>query len=38
LRSRKIPLEPKVHERLEVSVKRRPVLVTDNELDELLWP
>jgi len=33
-----VPLEPKVYELLEVLIKRRPALVTNNELDELLWP
>src|ERR1700683_614113 len=31
-------LEPKMYELLEVLIKRRPALVTNNELDELLWP
>ena len=33
-----IPLEPKVYELLEVLIKRRPAVVSNNELDELLWP
>src|SRR5215472_16460992 len=33
-----VPLEPKVYELLEVFIKRRPAVVTNNELDELLWP
>ena len=33
-----VPLEPKMHELLEVLIKRRPAVVTNNELDELLWP
>jgi DNA-binding winged helix-turn-helix (wHTH) protein len=33
-----VPLEPKVYELLEVLIKRRPAVVTNNELDELLWP
>jgi DNA-binding winged helix-turn-helix (wHTH) protein len=33
-----IPLEPKMYELLEVLIKRRPAVVTNNELDELLWP
>jgi DNA-binding winged helix-turn-helix (wHTH) protein len=33
-----VPLEPKMYELLEVLIKRRPVVVTNNELDELLWP
>jgi DNA-binding winged helix-turn-helix (wHTH) protein len=36
--SRNVPLEPKVYELLEVLIKRRPGVVTNNELDELLWP
>jgi len=33
-----VPLEPKVYELLEALIKRRPGVVTNNELDELLWP
>ena len=33
-----VPLEPKVYELLEVLIRRRPAVVTNNELDELLWP
>ncbi len=33
-----VPLEPKVYELLEALMKRRPAVVTNNELDELLWP
>jgi DNA-binding winged helix-turn-helix (wHTH) protein len=33
-----VSLEPKVYELLEVLIKRRPAVVTNNELDELLWP
>lgn len=33
-----VPLEPKIYELLEVLIKRRPAVVTNNELDELLWP
>src|SRR6516164_6498564 len=33
-----VPLEPKVYELLEALIKRRPEVVTNNELDELLWP
>ena len=36
--SKTVPLEPKVYELLEVLIKRRPAVVTNNELDELLWP
>jgi DNA-binding winged helix-turn-helix (wHTH) protein len=35
---RNVPLEPKVYELLETLIKRRPGVVTNNELDELLWP
>jgi DNA-binding winged helix-turn-helix (wHTH) protein len=35
---RNVPLEPKVYELLEVLIQRRPAVVTNNELDELLWP
>ena len=37
-RGRIVPLEPKVYELLQVLIKRRPAVVTNNELDELLWP
>jgi DNA-binding winged helix-turn-helix (wHTH) protein len=33
-----MPLEPKVYELLEALIKRRPAVVTNKELDELLWP
>jgi DNA-binding winged helix-turn-helix (wHTH) protein len=33
-----VRLEPKVYELLETLIKRRPAVVTNNELDELLWP
>jgi DNA-binding winged helix-turn-helix (wHTH) protein len=33
-----VPLEPKMYALLEVLVKRRPAVVTNTELDELLWP
>jgi DNA-binding winged helix-turn-helix (wHTH) protein len=33
-----VPLEPKMYELLELLIKRRPAVVTNNELDELLWP
>ena len=32
------PLEPKMYDLLEVLINRRPAVVTNNELDELLWP
>ena len=37
-RNAAVPLEPKMFELLEVLIKRRPAVVTNNELDELLWP
>ena len=33
-----VPLEPKMYELLEVLIKRRPAVLTNDELDELLWP
>jgi DNA-binding winged helix-turn-helix (wHTH) protein len=33
-----VSLEPKVYELLETLIKRRPAVVTNQELDELLWP
>ena len=33
-----VSLEPKVYELLETLIKRRPAVVTNDELDELLWP
>jgi DNA-binding winged helix-turn-helix (wHTH) protein len=33
-----VPLEPKMYELLEVLIKRRPAVVSNNDLDELLWP
>jgi DNA-binding winged helix-turn-helix (wHTH) protein len=33
-----VPLEPKVYELLEVLIQRRPAVVPNEELDELLWP
>jgi len=33
-----VPLEPKMYQLLEVLIKRRPAVVPNNELDELLWP
>ena len=33
-----VPLEPKMYELLEALITRRPAVVTNNELDELLWP
>src|SRR5882757_8635236 len=33
-----VPLEPKMFELLNVLIKKRPSVVTNNELDEILWP
>jgi DNA-binding winged helix-turn-helix (wHTH) protein len=33
-----VPLEPKMYTLLEVLIQRRPAVVTNEELDELLWP
>jgi DNA-binding winged helix-turn-helix (wHTH) protein len=33
-----IPLEPKMYALLELLIGRRPAVVTNNELDEILWP
>ena len=33
-----VPLEPKVYDLLDILVQRRPAVVTNEELDELLWP
>src|SRR6266404_4018531 len=33
-----VPLEPKMYELLDVLIRRRPAVVTNNELDEFLWP
>jgi DNA-binding winged helix-turn-helix (wHTH) protein len=33
-----VPLEPKMYELLEILINRRPAVVSNNELDELLWP
>jgi DNA-binding winged helix-turn-helix (wHTH) protein len=33
-----VPLEPKMFELLEVLIKRRPAVVANIELDEILWP
>jgi DNA-binding winged helix-turn-helix (wHTH) protein len=35
---RVVSLEPKVYELLEALIKRRPAVVTNRELDDLLWP
>jgi DNA-binding winged helix-turn-helix (wHTH) protein len=33
-----VPLEPKMYQLLEELIKRRPAVVKNEELDELLWP
>ncbi len=33
-----VPLEPKMYQLLEVLIQRRPAVVTNNQLDEILWP
>jgi DNA-binding winged helix-turn-helix (wHTH) protein len=33
-----VPLEPKMYELLETLISRRPAVVNNNELDEILWP
>jgi DNA-binding winged helix-turn-helix (wHTH) protein len=33
-----VPLEPKMYELLEALIKRRGTVLTNNELDEILWP
>src|ERR1700756_3520914 len=33
-----VPLEPKMYQLLEVLIKRRPAVVPNSELDDLLWP
>jgi DNA-binding winged helix-turn-helix (wHTH) protein len=33
-----VPLEPKMYELLEVLITRRGSVVTNNELDEIIWP
>jgi DNA-binding winged helix-turn-helix (wHTH) protein len=33
-----VPLEPKMYQLLEVLIRRRPAVVTNTELDEILWP
>jgi DNA-binding winged helix-turn-helix (wHTH) protein len=35
---RAVPLEPKMYALLEVLITRRPAVVSNKELDELLWP
>jgi DNA-binding winged helix-turn-helix (wHTH) protein len=33
-----VPLEPKMYQLLELLIKRRPAVIANEELDELLWP
>jgi DNA-binding winged helix-turn-helix (wHTH) protein len=33
-----VPLEPKMFELLEILIKRRPAVVANTDLDEMLWP
>jgi DNA-binding winged helix-turn-helix (wHTH) protein len=33
-----VPLEPKMYQLLDVLIKRRPAVVANSELDEILWP
>lgn len=33
-----VPLEPKMYQLLEILIKRRPAVIANEELDELLWP
>ncbi len=33
-----VPLEPKMYQLLEVLIQRRPAVVTNIQLDEILWP
>ncbi len=33
-----VPLEPKMYQLLEVLIERHPAVITNAELDELLWP
>ncbi len=33
-----VPLEPKMFQLLEILIKRRPAVISNEELDELLWP
>ena len=33
-----VPLEPKMYKLLEILIKRRPAVIANEELDELLWP
>jgi DNA-binding winged helix-turn-helix (wHTH) protein len=33
-----VPLEPKMYQLLELLIQRRPAVVTNEQLDEILWP
>src|ERR1700683_2306403 len=33
-----VPLEPKMYQLLDILIKRRPAVLSNNELDEILWP
>jgi DNA-binding winged helix-turn-helix (wHTH) protein len=33
-----VPLEPKMYQLLDVLIQRRPAVVTNEQLDEILWP
>jgi DNA-binding winged helix-turn-helix (wHTH) protein len=33
-----VPLEPKMYQLLEILIKRRPAVIPNEQLDELLWP
>jgi DNA-binding winged helix-turn-helix (wHTH) protein len=33
-----VPLEPKMYQLLDILIKRRPAVVSNNELHEILWP
>lgn len=33
-----VPLEPKMYQLLEILIQRRPAVIPNEELDELLWP
>jgi DNA-binding winged helix-turn-helix (wHTH) protein len=33
-----VPLEPKMYKLLEILIKRRPAVIANEDLDELLWP
>jgi DNA-binding winged helix-turn-helix (wHTH) protein len=33
-----VPLEPKMYQLLDILIKRRPAVISNNELHEILWP